>query len=722
MTSSLVFFLAFILSAECIVYQSAQIGGNGGGPYDDITNYGLQNNEHVFRLENILLWGSDEEPVRAFQGKYAILDVTRGGTQDGVFAGNSHGQNARHFVIISKKEITERAYGYYGSDLTLHGGVHLTNHLGFDVRRTSGSLDFYGAGKKVGANFTILGPIVGFYGGAGGAVDYIGVYVDPSWWPDRPSRLVMLRSGGRSFSDGDDYSFDHNIELGEPFTVRIAQLVIYYGTGTVNGLYVVYEDHMRTRIPISTGNTAGQNMTITFELGDYIKVLEVENSFGSSGNSATYCFAGMRLTVVRAASGSEEAITVGSLNDVHRTDGPIVAFYGLIQNTRSCIARLGGHKLLGSSELAKTCILPDIPDYGLMDYIPGRIGIDQTLSLSCRNTSLVAVGGTTMRCREDGIWDWEELDCKVACPPLTAPTNGYFLDMPEFLIDNVTVEAACDFGFQLTRGGMLTCVNGAWVGDEPQCTLTCRHPIPPANGNFAVQKKWHLPNDVLSFTCEDDFMANGNSLLTCMSDGNWNGNQPLCIAKPFSVVVAPTTTTSAAGIVPSTTSDAATSTGVPTPTCPTSRFQPITLDSSSEEVWSTCSNVLVAYIILVIFLLCALVVTLGFIVVLSVVLVRRTKESASEVKHIPFYNEEQENEEEGGNSEEEDEEDHDEEEEDDNNEENDEEATKDEGMEDDEKVDLDADDKETPEGDEGHGDGQNAYTTDNMKENEDLIQ
>ena len=74
------------------------------------------------------------------------------------------------------------------------------------------------------------------------------------------------------------------------------------------------------------------------------------NACTSTG--ATYCFAGMRLTVVRAASGSEEAITVGSLNDVHRTDGPIVAFYGLIQNTRSCIARLGGHKLLGSSELA----------------------------------------------------------------------------------------------------------------------------------------------------------------------------------------------------------------------------------------------------------------------------------------------------------------------------------------------------------------------------------
>ena len=67
---------------------------------------------------------------------------------------------------------------------------------------------------------------------------------------------------------------------------------------------------------------------------------------------ASFCFAGMRLTVVRAASDSEETITVGSLNDVHRTDGPIVAFYGLFQNDESCISRLGGYKLLGSLELA----------------------------------------------------------------------------------------------------------------------------------------------------------------------------------------------------------------------------------------------------------------------------------------------------------------------------------------------------------------------------------
>ena len=76
--------------------------------------------------------------------------------------------------------------------------------------------------------------------------------------------------------------------------------------------------------------------------------------FPHSGES--YCFAGMRLTVVRAASDTEETITAGSLNDVHTTDGPIVAFYGLIQNDESCISRLGGYKLLGSLELASELV------------------------------------------------------------------------------------------------------------------------------------------------------------------------------------------------------------------------------------------------------------------------------------------------------------------------------------------------------------------------------
>jgi CUB/sushi domain-containing protein len=524
-TSSFVFFLALILSAECIVYQSAQIGGNGGGPYDDMTTFNLLNNEHVFRLENILLWGSDEEPVRAFQGKYAILDVTRAGTQDGRFAGNSGGQDARHFVIISKKEITERAYGYYGSDLTLHGGVHLTNHLGFDVRRTSGSLDFYGAGKKVGANFTILGPIVGFYGGAGGAVDYIGVYVDPSWWPDRPSRLVMLRSGGRSFSDGDDYSFDHNIELGEPFTVRIAQLVIYYGTNAINGLYVVYEDHMRNRIPKSAGNTAGENVTVTFERGDYIQTLEVNNNFGSSGNTDQFCMAGMKVTVYRASTGGIETFIAATEDALLVSNGPIVAFYGLIQSNRSCIARLGGYKLIAGTELSKTCKLPSIPQDLVVNEMPDKIGVGTVLTFSCANPNSTIVTDSVLECMSDGIWDGLFPTCSVPCNPLEPLGNGSIVFNNIYGTD-ATLE--CNYGFELDGSDTLFCSNTTW-NDEPECTYLCQTPITPANGAFLNTSLWYRPGSKLGYSCIDGYEKGPTNELTCEDDGTWSGGQPVCL-------------------------------------------------------------------------------------------------------------------------------------------------------------------------------------------------
>ena len=48
----------------------------------------------------------------------------------------------------------------------------------------------------------------------------------------------------------------------------------------------------------------------------------------------------------------------GSDSTTLRTDGPIVAFYGLIHGTgsQSCIARLGGYRLLQSSELNSECM------------------------------------------------------------------------------------------------------------------------------------------------------------------------------------------------------------------------------------------------------------------------------------------------------------------------------------------------------------------------------
>ena len=192
-------------------------------------------------------------------------------------------REARHSVSFSHKEIIEKAYGYFRSSIIREvRGKYFITHFGLDLRRADGNITFYGAGQKVGANFTILGPIVGFYGTAGSILDSIGVYVDPALWPDRPSRLVMLRAGGKTYGHRNEYTFDHNIELGEPFAIRIADLIIYHGANSINGLRVVYEDHLRNRIPISSGVLNGENVSVTLQRGDYIKALEVDNLSVSS--------------------------------------------------------------------------------------------------------------------------------------------------------------------------------------------------------------------------------------------------------------------------------------------------------------------------------------------------------------------------------------------------------------------------------------------------------
>lgn len=475
-SSLLIFFV------ECRIHQSNLIGGEGGTAraFDDIAENRLQNGDVPFYIRRILLAGVNTGEAALFRAMYTVSRLGAEQTIDGRVAG-AEGitlviANASLVISLSDADIVTRMYGYY-APIARFGGLFGLNTLGFDILRSDGTSETFVLGTREGFSVSaMVGPIVGFYGNRGAVIDGLGAYVDTSLWPNRPSRLLMLRAGGRTFGDGSEDFFDHNVELGEPFVVRIARLDIYYDSNNVHGLYVVYEDHLRNRIPIMSGNTTGrtsQNVSVIFELGDYITTLEIN---GNVFINASLCLAGMQLVVFRAATGAVETITAGTidLTTVIRLRGPIVAFHGLSRgsNDGACIARLGGHRLLHSSELPRACLLPTLTGNALLSNVQGPIGVDRVLTVSCRNTSLVAVSGTTMRCREDGIWDREELDCRVSCPLPVAPSNGYFLNIPETITDNVTVVTACNAGYSLTSGGILTCMNGVLKGQEPQCTNT----------------------------------------------------------------------------------------------------------------------------------------------------------------------------------------------------------------------------------------------------------
>ena len=150
----------------------------------------------------------------------------------------------------------------------------------FVVRRNNGSREEYSAGSLVGQLQSIVGPIVGFWGGVGDTFHQLGVYVDPTLWPDRPTRMLKHELHGRLITPPGGSYFDDVVDLGTPFVLRIVSLSVYVqGDAFIAGVQVMYEDPLGVITEIDHGTVDGANLSmiaVAFNKGDYITRLSVE--------------------------------------------------------------------------------------------------------------------------------------------------------------------------------------------------------------------------------------------------------------------------------------------------------------------------------------------------------------------------------------------------------------------------------------------------------------
>ena len=112
----------------------------------------------------------------------------------------------------------------------------LAEHGWFDIKNGYGTLQTYTIGLQEGHYQSVMGPIVGFWGGLGGAFDQLGMYVDPDWWPDRPTRMLKIDLHGRLRSYPNWTHFDHVNALSNPFVVRMAHIIVSYND---TGIFVM---------------------------------------------------------------------------------------------------------------------------------------------------------------------------------------------------------------------------------------------------------------------------------------------------------------------------------------------------------------------------------------------------------------------------------------------------------------------------------------------------
>uniref|UniRef100_H2Y5C3 Sushi domain-containing protein n=1 Tax=Ciona savignyi TaxID=51511 RepID=H2Y5C3_CIOSA len=182
---------------------------------------------------------------------------------------------------------------------------------------------------------------------------------------------------------------------------------------------------------------------------------------------------------------------------------------------------------------AITCNRPDEIAFGSLTTAGDNFEIGETVTYVC-NDGYEIVGQDVLTCTVTGEWSHDEPTCTriIQCATPDEPLNGGFSpNQPAYDITEV-VTFTCADGFILNGQSQITCEDtGLWSDDEPTCDgkiIQCATPDEPLNGGFSPNQLAYDITDVVTFTCADGFILNGQSQITCEDTGLWSDDEPTC--------------------------------------------------------------------------------------------------------------------------------------------------------------------------------------------------
>ena len=272
------FFLALVLwttAAKGALYRTASIGGTGGTlEFDDFT---VINSTSDCRPRNILLWQECVEGVPCgvilgFTGFEPSHAMCRSGecyilwNRKRVIV-NWPGVGPTSDIVLEHGDFVEMMYGYIkivGRNI----GLYLLNGVGIVVRRrgAEGRSEEIFAGHREGMYMEILGPLVGFWGSRGAAFDQLGAYMDPSVWPERPSRLVIREMHGALVGEVASNAYFNSVNAaGRPYAMRLLNMTISYAYSHIVDIAATFHDDLGGIVQWSVGTNGSYTDQMTVE-------------------------------------------------------------------------------------------------------------------------------------------------------------------------------------------------------------------------------------------------------------------------------------------------------------------------------------------------------------------------------------------------------------------------------------------------------------------------
>uniref|UniRef100_A0A673GR16 CUB and sushi domain-containing protein 3-like n=1 Tax=Sinocyclocheilus rhinocerous TaxID=307959 RepID=A0A673GR16_9TELE len=155
--------------------------------------------------------------------------------------------------------------------------------------------------------------------------------------------------------------------------------------------------------------------------------------------------------------------------------------------------------------------------------------IGQNVTYSCQPGYVMENGSFVIRtCTHNGTWSGTLPTCQgVTCAPPPSVSNG---EVEGSVFEwGTSVSYRCLMGYELSFPAVLTCVgNGSWSGEVPLCLPKfCGDPgLPP---RVRREGQSFIFKAEVTYSCSAPYVLVGSSTRTCQADGTWSGTQPRCI-------------------------------------------------------------------------------------------------------------------------------------------------------------------------------------------------
>ncbi|XP_070561809.1 uncharacterized protein [Ptychodera flava] len=180
-------------------------------------------------------------------------------------------------------------------------------------------------------------------------------------------------------------------------------------------------------------------------------------------------------------------------------------------------------KVYEMQSMCITCAEPMTPFNGSVIGSPPYFD-DATVTFVC-DSGFSLVGVEEISCG-DGEWSNIPPQCFVVCPDVEDPINGNSVGSAPYFNDE-TITFSCMDGLQLIGSVIITCHNGSWSDDSPQCGATCQQPASPVNGRVNGSPPYD-DGVIVTYDCDSGFSLVGFQNSTCVN-GSWTAKPPECL-------------------------------------------------------------------------------------------------------------------------------------------------------------------------------------------------